>query len=90
MPRYRALKPLPGIIEYRGGQRLLIKRYLGLHSVDMLVAAKDQVPYQAVTLLSGNVPTIDERLAHGFEIAADTPAHRIMASLARLGYLEEL
>lgn len=90
MPRYRVIKPLPDVLVYAGGARLLLHRF-DSYSVETLSYRKDQaVPYSAVVLCRGNHPTVDEQLATGFAVDAGSAADRILQSLVAKGYAEKL
>lgn len=88
MPRFRFIKPPPDVLAYRGGQRLLLHRYVSVYSVEILAYKKD-VPgsYSSVVLCraEGRV-TLAEKLDAGFDVPAGGPPEKIMQSLVAAGY----
>lgn len=94
MPRYRLLKPLPAVLVYRDGTRLLLERFAS-GGIETLHARKDQrVPHSAVILVQGTGGQLDTILATGFDLTPNHPgaiaADKILQTLVAKGYAERL
>jgi hypothetical protein len=90
VPRYRALKPFPDVLEYRNA-RVTIERY---HRVqwdgENLACFRENNRGSFIVLISGTGDSpIEKQLAEGFEVNG-RPGSAIMESLVAKGYAERM
>lgn len=92
MSRFRIIRRLPGVVEFRGGQRVILEARPAVSAWTMF-ARKDLPPghWQAGALWSAyDEAQLEQAGREGVEVETGSSAERVMLALVRLGVAQLL